>query len=439
MKLNNYLVVIFAALVSLLRQAAVAAPETNSVQPDTLLLDQVVSEVLSNNPSLKAAQANWEAMKERVPQARAWEDPRAGVDVNAGRFVNVPQNSFTDQKLMAEQTLPLSGRNRLRGQAAGAEAVNAFEEFHRRELDAVAKARTAYFRLANAYAQLELNRKNTSLLKQFTEISRNKYEVGTHSEADVLSAETELARLEEAAFDFQREISDAQTQLNTLMNRPAQALLGHPADQAFQPLNLSLEKVEGLALANRPELFMAEQKIAAAQARLDGARREWIPEPSLRVEGDRYNGASQAISEVNVGFSINLPWFNRAKYRAGIRENQKLLESARLESEAIRVDTLGMVRDQLKKVETFHHHTELFQSKLLPLAEQTVTAKRLGYEADKASFLELLSAQQTVQETESMYWDHLAHYQIALAELEALVGAPLAPAASGTEHQHESK
>lgn len=417
-------------------------PLPQSTQPaatNNLALDWVVSEILSNNPSLKAARANWEAMKERVPQARAWEDPRASLDVTAGRFVEVPQNSFANQTLMAEQTLPISGKNRLRGSAASAEAVSAFQDFHRRELDAVAKAQIAYFRLANAYSQLELNRKNTSLLKQFVEISRSKYETGTRPEADVLSAETELARLEESAFDFQREISEAQTQLNTLMNRPPQAPLGHPAAQAFQPLSLSMDKVEGLALAHRPELFMAEQKISAAEARLEAARKEWIPEPSMRLEGQRYNGASQVISELNVGFSISLPWFNRAKYRAGIRENQKLVESARHELDAVRIDTLGLIRDQLKKVETFHHHTELFKGKLLPLAEQTAMAKRLSYENDKASFLELLTAQQTVQETESMYWDHLSHYQIALAELEALVGTSLAPATSTTEHQHDYK
>ncbi|HEX4645383.1 MAG TPA: TolC family protein [Verrucomicrobiae bacterium] len=416
--------------------------ETRAAEPvvtNALSLDSVVSEVLSNNPSLKAARAHWEAMRERIPQARAWEDPRAGLDVNAGRFVSVPQNSFTDQKLMLEQTVPIAGKNRLRGNAASAEAINALEEFHRRELDAIAQARTAYYRLANAYAQLDLNRKNASLLKQFVEISRSKYEVGTHSEADVLSAETELARLEEAAFDFQREISDQQTKLNTLMNRPPQSPFGQPAAPAFQPVNLSLEKVEGLALENRPELFMAEQRIVAAQARLDAARKEWIPEPAFRVEGDRYNGASQVVSEVMAGFSINLPWFNRAKYKSGIRENQKILESAQHELESIRAETLGLVRDQVKKVETFHHHTELFQSKLTPLAEQTFTAKRAGYETDKASFLELLSAQQTVQEVESMYWDHLAHYQIALAELEALVGTSLDMTNSTTKHQHDSK
>jgi cobalt-zinc-cadmium efflux system outer membrane protein len=412
---------------------------TGTVETNLLSLDQVVSAVISNNPSLKAARANWEAMKERIPQARAWEDPRAGFDFKAGRFVNVQPNSFTDQSLMLEQTLPLSGKNRLRGEAASAEAVNAFAEFHRRKLDATARARMAYYRLANAYAQLEINRKNSALLKQFTEITRTKYEVGTHSQADVLSAETELAKLEETAFDFQRQISEAQTQLNTLMNLPAQAPLGHPTAVTFKPLSLALEKLEGLALAHRPELLIAAKKIDAAQARLNAAHKEWIPEPSVRVQADRYNGASQVISEVSAGFSINLPWFNRAKYKAGIQENQKMLESAQHELEATRSETLGMVKDQYKKLETFHHHTELFKNKLLPLSEQTVTSKRLSYETDKASFLELLTAQQTVQEIESMYWNHLTDYQIALAELEALIGTVFQPVAPTTEHQHISK
>lgn len=440
MKLKTLFCSILALAMAL---GAVAEPLPQPAETPTtnlLSLTEVVSEVLSNNPSLKAARANWEAMKERIPQARAWEDPRAGVDVTAGRFVDVPRNSFSDQKYMLEQALPLSGKNRLRGQAASAEALSAFAEFHRRELDAVARARTAYYRLANAHAQLDLNRKNASLLRQFAEISRTKYEVGTHSQADVLSAETELAKLEENAFDFQRQISEAETQLNTLMARPAQASLGNPPAPTFRPVSLSLDKLEGLALAHRPELIKAVQKIEAAQARLDAARKEWIPEPNLRVQADRYNGAAQVISEVSAGFSINLPWFNHAKYKAGIEENKKMLESAQHELEAARIETLGLVRDQFRKIETFHHHTELSRTKLLPLAEQRVTATRLGYEADKAGFLDLLMAQQGVQEIESMYWEHLTDYQMALAELEALVGTnPNISAASAAEHQHDSK
>jgi outer membrane protein TolC len=394
---------------------------------------------LSNNPSLKAARANWEAVRERIPQARAWEDPRFGADTLAGRFVHMDENSMPDQSLMFEQTLPISGRNRLQGRAAVADAQVAFEQFHRAELDAATRARVAYFQLAGAGAQLAVNRENIKLLRQFAEISRDKYKVGAHSEADVLTAETALAKLEEDAFDIQRRISEAQIELNRLMDHSPESPLDSPAPLKFQPLVFSLEKIESLALAHRPELFMAERKIQGAQSRLETARRAWIPDPAFRVAADRYNRADQVVSEVNAGFSINLPWFNRGKYKAAIRENQKMLESSEYELKAERADTLSVVRNQFLQVRTFHHHTELYKTKLLPLAEQTAAAKQLGYINDKESFLDLLTARQNVRDLESMYWDHLMRYQIALAELESLVGTSLEKAALSPDHQHEPR
>src|SRR5438105_3906828 len=133
----------------------------------TLSLETVLHDVLQNNPSLKAARANWDAMKQRVPQARAWDDARAGFDTVAGRFVSIPPNSFTDQKLMVEQPLPLSGKNLLRGKAAEAEAIASYGEFRRRELDLAARARSSYYRLANAYEQLKINQNNIELFEHF--------------------------------------------------------------------------------------------------------------------------------------------------------------------------------------------------------------------------------------------------------------------------------
>src|SRR5437763_16698877 len=77
-------------------------PIPRHADTNPLSLDHVLRDVLQNNPSLKAARANWEAIKQRVPQARAWEDARAGFDTVAGRFVSISPNSFTDQKLMLE-------------------------------------------------------------------------------------------------------------------------------------------------------------------------------------------------------------------------------------------------------------------------------------------------------------------------------------------------
>ncbi|MHB8520757.1 MAG: TolC family protein [Limisphaerales bacterium] len=415
-------------------------PDTGSSSAGTdewLALDQVISEVLSNNPSLKAARADWEAMKERVPQVRAWDDLKLGVDVTADRTVDVPPNSFTDQRYSVEQAIPLSGKNRLRGRAAAAEALAALATWQRRQLDLLARTRSAYFRLANAQAQLDLTQKNISLLKQFAAISRSKYEVGHQTQADVLTAETEEARLEETRFDFERQISDEQSQLNVLMNRPARQPLGRPAPLAFSPGHLVLEDLQRMALAHRPELRIAQLKVDAAKAHWELARREWFPDPSLRLEASQYNATSHGISEFVAGIVFNVPWLNHGKYAAGIRENKKLLESAGHEWDALQAETLGMVRDQLKKIETFHHHYELFRDRILPLAQQTVNAKRLGYETDKAGFLDLIIAQRTLREIESTALQHLTDYLTAQAELEAMIGTGLG-AHSSTSHPTRS-
>lgn len=387
-----------------------------------LRIDEVLNAVRISNPILKAAAANWEAMKQRVPQASAWEDPMVGVDVE--RFGTTRFNTFTDNEWMIAQEIPVTGKNRLRGKSAFAEAVAAFEEFRRRELDVMAKTRVSYYSLANAWAQLGINDRNIELLKQFITASRAKYEAGIGPQSDVLVAETDLAKLQEARFDILRDISDAESQLNVLMNRPARTQLGRPTTSAFFTLDLNDERLEALALQRRPELLMAQKKIEAAEARHKLARREWIPDPEIRVEARQFNGRG-GIQEYDTGIFFKFPWVNYRKYKAAIEETRQMKLSAEHELEGVQKDTLGLVREHMKKVETFHHHTELFRDKIVPLARQNVTATRSAYETDKTGFLNLIDAQRTFYEVESMYWHHLTTYLSALAELEALIGADI--------------
>jgi hypothetical protein len=122
---------------------AQAEPPKNSdaPAPGVLSLGAVTDSVLANNPSIKEARARWEAMKQRVPQAAAWDDLKVGGSTRLARFVDVATNSFTDQMLSVEQMIPLSGKNQSRARIAAAEALAGLEEFRRKELDAVARAR----------------------------------------------------------------------------------------------------------------------------------------------------------------------------------------------------------------------------------------------------------------------------------------------------------
>jgi cobalt-zinc-cadmium efflux system outer membrane protein len=401
---------------------ALLAVSANAQPTGTLTEREVIRAVLQQNQTLKAAAAKWEMMKARVPQARAWEDLRAGVDWRAERSVNVPPNSFMDQTAMLEQEVPVSGKNRSRSRTATAEARAAFEDLRRIELDLVMRARAAYARLSNGYAQLEVNRRNTELLNQFVQISRSRYEAGVATQADVLLAQTDAAKLLEAQSDIERQISQEQSALNVLMNRPAQAPLGRPSQFVFTPEALSLKILQANAIALRPELRRAQSRIDAERFRLELANRQWFPDPALNVKAQRYNSAAQAVSEVDVGVSIPVPWVNWKKYSAGIVEARKSVEEVERQFDATRVETLGLVRDQLKKIETSAKQYELYRDDILPLARQTIDATRTAYEASTGGFLELITARRTLQDAESAALNRLVEYEVAIAELDAIIG-----------------
>ena len=124
---------------------------------ETLSKDELLRTALRDNQSLKAARARWEMMKQRVPQTKAWDDLMAGVDLQRTGTLNPAKVS--DVEWMISQTIPISGKNLSRERASVAEALAAFQELRRVQLDIVTRVSAAYFRLAGAYGQLEINQR----------------------------------------------------------------------------------------------------------------------------------------------------------------------------------------------------------------------------------------------------------------------------------------
>jgi len=419
---TTYRLLLYLALASIIRaensgDAGIEVPRIS--------LREVTSVVLANNPSIKEAENRWRAARQRVRQANAWDDPRIGGESRVRRFVDVPPNAFMDQTLSVEQLIPITGKNLARGRVAAAEALSIFEEVRRAELDVIAKARASYFRLTNAYDQLEINSKNLTSLRQIADISRSRYENGLESAANVLVAETDHSKLLEARRDLERSLSEAQSQLNTVMNRDAFASLGAPVEATINEAHLSIVKLRDITLARRPEVQMARAKTEMEKSKLQLARRAWIPDPALMVKGQRYNDASQGVSELDAGVSFTVPWVNPGKYSAGVREARENVGAAEHGVDREQKEALRLLRDQLEKIETAHHHVDLFRDKLVPQARQAFESNRFSYESGKASFLDWISTQRNLRDLEATAREHLTDYQVAVAELEAVIGADL--------------
>lgn len=145
--------------------------------------------------------------EERIPQEAAWEDPKLNFRSLLGRFVQIPANGFTDQTVSIEQTIPLSGKNRSRERAAAAEAVAAFQDLRRQELEVIFKTRFAFLQLSNDNELLELNQTEGTALSQTVESSRTKFEVGAEPESDLLTAQIERQKVAEERQDLEQKIA----------------------------------------------------------------------------------------------------------------------------------------------------------------------------------------------------------------------------------------
>ena len=402
-----------------------------------LPLEQALRCALQNNPAIQTARANWDAARQRIAQAGAWEDPKLNFNSKVARFVDVPRNGFTDQALSVEQMLPLSSKNRSRQRAAAAEALGKFEGLRRQQLDVTAQVKGSYSGLANLYVLLELNRQDEASLEQALEASKAKFEVGKQSQADYLMADVERQRIVEARRDLDQKLSEEQTRLKVLMNQDPFATLGRPQGDAGVMAPPPTERLRRLTLSHRPEVRQAQAMVAQAAAKAQLARREWIPDPAVSLGALHYNGGSQAVSELDAGVSINLPWFNGTKYRAEEREAQGDALAAQKGLEQAQTEALGLLRDQLVKLETLQHHLELYRDRLLPSARLTVASKAADYEADKATLADVLSSQRAARELQTMYHQDLTDYQVGWAELEALVGTELKTAGRADRTAHE--
>jgi outer membrane protein TolC len=381
--------------------------------------DAILRTALRDNETIKAARAKLAAMEMRVPQEKAWEDLMTGLELQRAGTTRL--DKVTDAEFMLLQALPVSGKNLSRGRAAMAEALSTYEELRRAELDLVSRVQGAYYRLAGGYGQLAITQRNQGLLKDFSEISRKKYEVGTATQSDVLLAETELAKLSENVAMIQRDISDQQTQLNVLMNRPADAPLAQPEPLQFQPSRLGTGEAQALAAKLRPEVLMAARQTQASKARLQLAHRQWIPDPQLQIKARQFSGMP-GIQEYDTGIVVSIPWTNPRKYSAGVTEAADTLSGSLHQYEAVRTEVVGLVRDQLKKIDTFASNYRLFHDQIMPTAALSVKSTRAGYETDKNTILELLTAQRTLQDIESSSLNQLIEHQAAIAELDAIVG-----------------
>ncbi|WP_404361181.1 TolC family protein [Methylotuvimicrobium sp. KM1] len=393
-----------------------------------LTLEAALATALQNNPNLARIKAAAEALAAVPSQAGALPDPVIGFNV-----MNLPVDHFdTRKEPMAQigfgisQAIPFPGKLALREQAATYEAQAAAYNEDEWRLSLLSDVKTVWWQLFYLDRLLEITDNNRILLQQLVDIAGTKYEVGEGLQQDVLLAQLELSKLLDRKIKINGMRANASASLNALLDRPSNDAVQLPTKVPLQLPDIYDDRVlYQLAETNRPLLASERERINAARSKLDLAKKEILPDFNVNAAyGARDNtpDGTRRSDLLSFGISMNVPIFYAQKQAQGVSQSSSELMRERYALQ----DQWNGVRKQISQAGNDYRRAKeqvlLYETGIIPQAQQTVASMLAGYQVNKVDFLNLIRSQITVYDYEAQYWQAFAEANQALAQLVAATG-----------------
>ncbi len=404
--------------------AALAVP----ARAEVLTLDAARDRALAQNPGLAEMQARYEALAEVVPQQGALPDPV--VSLAAANFpwdeFDRNQEPMTQLQLGVSQTFPFPGKLDLAQEAAGFEAEAALHSVQELQLGLAENVALTWWELYYLDRSLETVENNRTLLRQFVDVARTKYQVGSGLQQDVLLAQLELSKLLEQAIRVGALREGRAIRLNLLMGAAPDTPVTLPGRHSaeLKPLAPSSALYER-AVENRPALAQQRAAIRASESRLELARRDYYPDFTLGVrygnrDEDEFGQSRQDFLSVMLSFQV--PLYSGSKQDRRVSQRERELAHSQYALADQRNAVFSTIASAAADYRRARAQLELFDQGIIPQARQTVESMLAGYQVNQVDFLNLIRSQVTLLDVELQYWRSYTEANQSIARIRAAVG-----------------
>jgi len=381
-----------------------------------------------NNAELKAKFYEWKAAIEQIPQAKSLPDPAFtyGYLIEEVETARGPKS----QKLQLMQVFPWFGTIEARTDAAAAAAKAAKKRYDAAKLGLFFEVKDAFFEYVYLAKAVEIAQENLELVRHFEEVARTKYTTSAAAHPDVILAQVELAKMEDALRSLEELRRPISIRLVAILNRRDLGLLPWPEKKEFQAVMLDRQKVIEMLRSNNPELQAFDFELEGARSRIELAKKRFYPDVGVGLEW-MTNGAMMDAKlrdsqrdEVMLMFGLNLPIW-RKSYSAGHLQARADLNRTLHEKKQAENTFVARAAQALYDFEDSDRKRRLYGDVLIPKGEELLGASETAYKAGAVDFLSLINAQQKLLEFQLYYERAMTDNQQELARLEMLVGAEL--------------
>lgn len=378
-----------------------------SVFKDPVLQD-LVRVALTNSYDLRIVLTRVEQARALQAQARSQFLPQVGYGGEASRGRNsylglpTPNGGHTDNAFLggfeAIWEIDLWGRVRRMNEAARANFMASKEGQRSVLISLVSGVAGAYFELLELDDQLAIAKRTRDSYERTFKLFDDQHSAGLASSLEVSRAKLALRTVSANIPELERQIALKEDEISTLLGRNPGPV---PRTSTLLAQDIPLEIPVGLPsalLERRPDIRMAEEKLRMANAEIGVALGDFFPRIGLTafyggVSPELHNLVSSGASMWSAAATMAGPLFTGGRLTGRYRQAKAACEEATLEYQQAALTAFREVSDALIS----HHRLEegrVEQAQAVEAGQQAVELATARYKEGKASYYEVLEAQQ---------------------------------------------
>lgn len=264
--------------------------------------------------------------------------------------------------------------------------------------------------IANMYYTLLMLDREMEIVNNMSELTKNTWDMmklqkdlGRTKETSVQSAESNYYSVQAQAAELKRQIRETENSLSLLLGEPAQTILR--GSLASQSLPSSFSTGVGLQmLANRPDVHYAEMSLAQCFYGVETARSKFYPSITISGTGAYTNNSGGGIVNpgkmlLNAVGSLVQPIFEHGQLIAGLKVAKLQQEQAYNTWQNAILSAGSEVSNALVLYNSSAEKAQ-FEQKQIESMTKNVTYTQDLFKMGSSTYLEVISAQQTLLNAE---------------------------------------
>lgn len=394
-----------------------------STARETLTLEEAREQFMKRNLALEAARLEIGIAEAERVAARL--RPRPGLTVSAENLKlsgETPQNRLNEFGAIIAQPFELGNRQTRRQELAELTVKVAEARLTDVLLKRLFELKRGYYEALMARAVLAIEEENRDNFAGLLRFNTVRFEEGYISEGEVIKVRLERIRYDSALANASLAFRQARVRLLEMLGETsferAETLEVERRMEA-SAAKLDLAALRAAALANNPEVKIAEAEVARFESALK------LERSIAKGEITPYAGYKRVGVDHTVlaGVTVPLPFGNRNQ--GGIARAEAEQRVAQTRVVLARNRGLAEVENAYRAYETARELVHAYQTGLLKQADDSRDITFEAYQEGAAELIALLDAQRTRSEVRTNYYRALFDYYQSIFQLELATGTEI--------------